>query len=201
MARRSDHSRDEIHQLALAAAEALIDEGGLQALSARKVASRIGYTVGTLYMVFKNLDDLILQVNGRTLDLLHQRLQGRLSERIGGKDELMQLAAAYIEFAQTETPRWGMLFEYIVDDDGELPGWYQEKLGRVFGPVEQALQATLPACASDKVRQASRVLWASVHGICMLKIRQRLNLAGGQTTRQMVEMLVDNFLVGMGCKE
>jgi len=45
--------------------------------------------------------------------------------------------------------------------------------------------------------QVARVLWASVHGICMLKIRQRLDLAGGQTTEQMTHMLIDNFMRGM----
>ncbi|MFC1797586.1 helix-turn-helix domain-containing protein [Pseudomonadota bacterium] len=33
-------------------------EHGYEGLSARKVAAAIGYTVGTLYLVFENLDDL-----------------------------------------------------------------------------------------------------------------------------------------------
>jgi hypothetical protein len=41
-----------------------------------------------------------------------------------------------------------------------------------------------------------RVLWASVHGICTLRIRQRLDLAGGQTTKQMTHTLIENFLRG-----
>ena len=66
MGRRSDHSREEIRQMALQAAESIVTEGGYKALSARKVASEIGYTVGTLYLVFENLDELVLYVNGRT---------------------------------------------------------------------------------------------------------------------------------------
>lgn len=197
MGRRSDHSRDEIHQLALQAAESLVAEGGFQALSARKVASRIGYTVGTLYLVFDNLEDLVWQLNGRTLDALHQRLVDRAARGGSGEAALKQLALTYIEFAQTQTARWGMLFEYAGGSGGDLPGWYQEKLGRVFGLVEQALQATLAGCDPNTVRRASRVLWASVHGICTLKIRQRLDLAGGQTTEEMTQMLIENFLAGM----
>lgn len=71
MARRSDHSRDELREMALTAAEQIVLENGYESLSARKVASAIGYTVGTLYLVFENLDDLVLQVNARTLDRLH----------------------------------------------------------------------------------------------------------------------------------
>ena len=59
MARRSDHSREELREMALAATEEIIDQQGLAGLTARKVAAGIGYTVGTLYLVFRNLDDLI----------------------------------------------------------------------------------------------------------------------------------------------
>jgi AcrR family transcriptional regulator len=197
MGRRSDHSREEIHQLALQAAEALVAEGGYQALSARKVARRIGYTVGTLYLVFDNLEDLVWQLNGRTLDVLHQRLIDRLSQGASGEVALKQLAFAYIEFAQTQTARWGMLFEYAGGSESDLPEWYQEKLGRVFGLVEQALQGPLAGCDPNTLRRASRVLWASVHGICLLRIRQRLDLAGGQTTEEMTQMLIEGFLAGM----
>ena len=74
MARRSDHSREEIKELALNATEEIVAEAGFQALSARKVASAIGYTVGTIYLVFKNLDDLIMQVNARTLETLFKEV-------------------------------------------------------------------------------------------------------------------------------
>lgn len=77
MARRSDHSREEIRAMALAAAQQIVTEQGFAALNARKIASAIGYTVGTLYLVFKNLDDLFLQLNARTLDDLHAALATR----------------------------------------------------------------------------------------------------------------------------
>jgi hypothetical protein len=35
-----------------------------------------------------------------------------------------------------------------------------------------------------------------VHGICTIKIRQRLDLAGGQSTAEMAQMLIENFLKG-----
>ena len=74
MARRSDHSREELREMALSAAEQIVVEQGYEGLSARKVASAIGYTVGTLYLVFENIDDLILNINARTLDRLHAKM-------------------------------------------------------------------------------------------------------------------------------
>ena len=69
MGRRNEHTRDELREIGLRAAEELVAAHGLAGLSARKVAARIGYTVGSLYMVFRNLDDLIAQMNERTLEI------------------------------------------------------------------------------------------------------------------------------------
>ena len=57
--RRSDHTRAEIRSMAVDAAEVLVVREGYGGLTARKVAAQIGYTVGTLYLVFQNLDELV----------------------------------------------------------------------------------------------------------------------------------------------
>ena len=75
MGRRSEHSRDQIAGMALEAASRLVQAHGLSGLSARRIAAEIGYTPGTLYLVFRNLDELILHLNGTTLDALFQRLE------------------------------------------------------------------------------------------------------------------------------
>lgn len=196
MARRSDHSREEIHKMALDAAEAIIVVEGYKGLSARKVATAIGYTVGTLYLVFENLDDLVLQLNGRTLDGLFDWLVTR--RKSGNPQEaLIALADAYVAYAEAETPRWNMMFEYVADKGNALPDWYLIKLSKVFGLVEDTLWPLAGHHRSKlELEQAARVLWAGVHGICMLKIRQRMDLAGGQSAEAMAQMLIENFLKG-----
>jgi len=195
MARRSDHSREEIRELALTAAEALVAEGGHKALSARKVAAEIGYTVGTLYLVFENLDDLLLQVNGRTVDALYDWLSARKGGERADGQALCVLAEAYIDFAEQQASRWNMMFDYVAENDQTLPDWYAQKLSRLFSLIEEAFPDK--NVDPDMVVKAARVLWASVHGICLLKIRQQMDLAGGQSTREMTRMLIDNFLAGM----
>ena len=74
MARRSDHTREELRRMALDAARAIIESDGLRALSTRRLAKAIGYTPGTLYQLFEDLDDLIIEVNVETLDALHAAL-------------------------------------------------------------------------------------------------------------------------------
>lgn len=196
MGRRSDHSREEIRQMALQAAESIVTEGGYKALSARKVASEIGYTVGTLYLVFENLDELVLYVNGRTLDLMNAWLEQRVDVDRKSSETLCQLASSYIEFAEQNLSRWNMLFEYITEKGNQLPAWYEEKIGRVFRLIEKALPVINNPIDQASDEQIARVLWASVHGICTLRIRQRLDLAGGQSTEAMTHLLIKNFIRG-----
>ena len=48
MARRNDHSKEELQSMAIDATRSLISQAGYEGVSARKVANSIGYTVGTL---------------------------------------------------------------------------------------------------------------------------------------------------------
>ncbi|MGZ8359025.1 MAG: helix-turn-helix domain-containing protein [Allosphingosinicella sp.] len=86
MGRRSDHSRKELEALIAAEGHRLLAETGFARFSAREVAKRIGYSIGTLYNVFGNLDRLLLALNGRTLELwaadLRARLEAAGSDRI-----------------------------------------------------------------------------------------------------------------------
>ena len=52
MGRRSDHSRAELRAMILTEGHRQLSEIGYARFSAREVAKRIGYTVGTLYNVF-----------------------------------------------------------------------------------------------------------------------------------------------------
>lgn len=196
MARRSDHSREEIKEMALKAAAEILEQQGAKKLTARSVATAIGYTVGTLYLVFKNLDDMVLHLNARTLDELHDWLVARSDSAGTPQQQLQALADAYIDYAVRHTARWNLLFESIAGDDQDLPDWYLARLSKVFGLIEGALKPLADHQGEEAIVQAARVLWAGVQGICTLKIRHRLDLAGGQSTGEMAAMLIDNFLAG-----
>jgi AcrR family transcriptional regulator len=195
LAGREGRDHDEIRLRVLDAAEAIAAARGHAGLSARGIASAAGYTVGTLYLVFKNLDDLILQVNGRTLDRLHDQLRANRPENPQDPGKaITALACAYLAYAETESPRWNLLFERGAEHGEPLPEWFRLKRQRVFGLVEDVLRPL--ARDESEARCAARVLWAGVQGICTLKIRQRMDLTGGQSAEEMAGMLIRNFLLG-----
>ena len=196
MARRSDHSREELREMALSAAEKIVVEHGYEGLSARKVAAAIGYTVGTLYLVFENIDDLILQVNARTLDRLHAQMTELQANTGNPREYLLLLGEVYIRFADDDPHRWAMVFEHRLAEDRKLPGWYHDKVMRMFAMVEAGLQPLAGARSQQEITQAARALWGGVHGICILALADKLGITGVDSVQQLTTSLISNYLAG-----
>jgi AcrR family transcriptional regulator len=196
MARRSDHSREELREMAITAAEHIVMEKGYEGLSARKLAAAIGYTVGTLYLVFENLDDLILHVNARTLDRLHARMSESQAYCVDANDCLLQLGNVYIHFADEDPHRWAMVFDHRCSEGQVVPAWYQEKIARMFALVEEGLKSLAEQHTHDEITQASRALWGGVHGICILALAGNLGVAGIDSVQVLTKTLITNYLKG-----
>ncbi|MDA0782500.1 MAG: TetR/AcrR family transcriptional regulator [Proteobacteria bacterium] len=110
MARRSDYTREELVEMAIAAGQKIIAEQGFSGFSARKVAKAIGYTIGTIYNIFESHNNFILHINAVTL----RDIAYFLEEKAIGKNEsaIKQLAEAYTQFAKNNYNRWSALFEH-----------------------------------------------------------------------------------------
>ena len=196
MARRSDHSHDEIRDMILNAAETIVMEHGLKGLSTRKVTSDIGYTVGTLYLVFENLDDLVTHINARTLNRLYLLLTDDEMKDLSQRERLFRLGQIYVNFAYADPHRWALIYEQRYSKDDEIPGWYKKSIQKVFTIVEKTLKPLAPTRTDSEITQAASSLWAGIYGICMLGITQKLNCSDKEYVLGLVKYLTSNFLKG-----
>ncbi len=199
MARRSDHTRDELRILALEAAREVAASEGWRGLTARKVATRIGYSVGTLYNVFQDLDDMIIAVNGETLDALFAHLQ---AAQAGAKtetpeDALRVLGEAYVAFIDRHPNLWDILFEHRLPPGRTLPPWYDEKLARLLGLLEQAIAPLFGDADTIERGRAARVLWCAMHGICSLARSGKLGVVSSDSVDAMAKQLILTYSAGL----
>lgn len=181
--------------MVLSAAEAIIIEDGLEALTVRKIALEIGYTVGSIYMVFANMQDLMMHIKGRTLDQLAAQLQ-EVAGGDGMEQRIQALAEAYLGFAARNFNRWRMIFEPALQDDAALPDWYRQKIELIFAPIEALFRQSMPENGAEQARLASRALWCGVHGVCILSLNGNLGRTGVENAEAAVQLLVDNFIRG-----
>ena len=199
MARRSDHTRDEVRTLALKAAREVAAAEGWRGLTARKVATRIGYSVGTLYNVFRDLDDMIIAVNGETLDALFLDLQtARTAKTTEAPEEALRaLAEAYVAFIDRHPNLWDILFEHRLPPGRKLPSWYDEKLARLLGLLEQAIAPLFGDADRAERGRAARVLWCAMHGICSLARSGKLGIVSGDSVEAMASQLILTYTAGL----
>ncbi|WP_347257539.1 WHG domain-containing protein [Methylocaldum sp.] len=196
MARRSDHSRDEIREMALKAAEAIVEREGAAGLSTRKIANEIGYTAGSLYLIFENLDDLIFRVNARTLAELALELDQATAEKNDTEAVLVELGCIYLRFAASHRGRWDLIFGRGSPTATASPGWYRNHVLALFDRVEKCLARLGPARNPTEVALAARALWGGVHGVCTLALTDKLDIAGLPDAEKLTTSLIRNFLSG-----
>ena len=194
MGRRNEHSREELKELALRAAGEIVDESGAAALSMREVARRIGYTVGALYIVFQNLDDLIVNLNEQTVIELRgalERIRGRASQPA---QNLRLLVAAYFGFALLHTARWRLVFEHRLPEGQAAPSTYAGHTAAIFALVTRNLQDAGVVRKGESVDEVATALWSGAHGICTLAVGGKLQVATQASVQRLLDVLLDQFL-------
>lgn len=196
MARRSDHSREELKELALKSTEELLNEKSAGELSTRQIAAKMGYTVGTLYQIFENLPDLLLHVNARTLAILYQDCQKLKLSTQDAERNILAYANLYLQFAHTHPGLWELIFDSNVLTDKELPDWYLSQANALFSLIEVQLKDINPHKSQLEITKTSRVLWSSVHGICTLSINNNLFSNSACSSEELIQSLIKYFIKG-----
>jgi len=189
MARRKDHTREELTELAVEAGRTLVAADGPQALTARKVAARMGYTPGTLYNLFANIDELAAAINIQSMETFARTLEQVLQRETGTSARLRGIAEAYLDFHRDAPHLWSLLFATPLDYHSEA---YHKAIHRVF---DQVVDATRPLTAGpDAARRKAKVLWATLHGICLLQQSGKLNVSETDSAQELVDEFLNQFL-------
>ncbi len=196
MARRADHTRDELTKLVLAAAREIVVEEGFRGLTTRKLAARIGYSAGSIYNVFHNIDALIIEIDASLLDELFEAVT---SEPLPGGVEpaLKALARRYVVFVQNNQNLWNLLFEHRLPPGEVLPDWYYPKLERLLAIVEERLRPLFDDSDAAAVGRSVRLLWAGVHGIASLAGTGKLKIISSDGAMELIDDLIDNYVAGV----
>jgi AcrR family transcriptional regulator len=196
MGRRSVHTAEQLREVILDASASILQEQGLQGLSAREIARRIEYSPGTLYNVFENLDDIVLTIEGRMLDGLAAAL-GALPEETDPRRDVRNLAHAYLAYSHAHPKLWNLLFEHHLPAGRDVPAWYKAKLESLLARVENAVRPLLPNADEATVKRSARVLWAGVHGITSLSTADKLSNVTSDSASPLIDDLVGLYLAGL----
>lgn len=176
MGRRSDHTRQELEHLFLVEGHKHMAEVGFARFSAREVAKRIGYSIGTLYNVFGTLDQLLIAINTRTFQLWAEEVRAALER--SGPDRIRCLVEAYFGFARANRHSWTAIYDHHLPPDVVLSDEQNQRRGGLTQIIVDEVVAVLPSRAQADAPRLARSLIAVVHGHCVYDLNGSFALMG-----------------------
>ncbi|RUO99762.1 TetR/AcrR family transcriptional regulator [Hyphomicrobium sp.] len=199
MGRRSVHSPEELRQLILDASQTIVERNGITGLSAREIARMIGYSPGTLYNIFENLDDVLLtlqvQLMGRTVEHLKHVPQGS-----DGEKNIEDLAQAYVDFALVNRRMWNLFLAHSLPPGKTVPAPFFDYTTTLAQIVKDSLAQVAPKLPTEDIDTTARAFLAGLNGICALAATEKGVYITPATAQTYAKELTSTFLKGLRCR-
>lgn len=186
---RKDRERRQMREAVLDAAMKLFVEEGYENVSIRRIAERIEYSPATIYLYFKDKDDILFA--------LHKLAFGKLNEAQAGtqsvKDPLKRLrkhGETYVRFGLENPELYDLMFimraparKIMQEAEWEIGMRGYELLKK---NVRDCMEAGLIR-STRSVDSIAFALWSFVHGIVSLNIRDRCAMIPPARRRALVK--------------
>ncbi len=178
------------------AAEAVIAAEGLAALRARTLAEAAGCAVGAIYQVYPDLEALILEVNGRTLDAIGAALLAT-QPREKPANQLLDLADTYLNYAAANRRRWAAVFQHRGSEGRPLTPAFAARQAALFQHVERPLGQLRPGLSAEACALLARTVFAAVHGMVALGLDGTVQPMELEALRGQVRLVVEALAAGL----
>lgn len=171
----------------------IIRDSGIEKLQARVIALRLGVSVGTIYNLFGNMEEYVMQLNSRTYDAMFAWCSARLEEATDRdvRGQMLVLCRAYMDYVSTHQAEWDAIMISNKTIITSQPDWYRQKERDLFALVVRTIRK-LPGLSDDTqdVRIA-HALWASIHGIVTVAMGRRKPISEAPEVWQEIELVID----------
>ena len=184
--RSADH--DGRRQLIGEAGLRLLHEQGLEAVTMRRVAARLGVGAMTLYTYVDGQRELQREMVRQGFDLLSQRCRESSTLHLEHAQSWRGGAKAYLDFAVGHPNLYRLMFDVPMNDDLDLlHGGFKPLRDRVR---QRLAQRGLQGAELDRETRASAGrYWIALHGLATLAISGRLSVLEGD-----LDDLLDDLL-------
>lgn len=175
----TQESDNALQRKILDTARRLLISDGYAHLSMRKIAKEIGYSATTIYLHFKNKDQLVHSLIDEGISRLHGRLLSRFNQHGESvRTRLRNLCSEYVLFGLNNPEYYEIMYmlhperltRYPADKYRKarknlelLASVYQEGVeGNVFQKLDPMLAASL--------------IWSNMHGVVSLMLSKRFDV-------------------------
>jgi AcrR family transcriptional regulator len=188
IAERKEREREALRTRIVEAARDIVSEEGLDALSMRAIAERIEYSPATIYLHFRDKDELLREVvlEGfqRMNDYGLEEFE-KLGPEANPAEQHRAMGRAYARFALENTAYFRVMFELPTVAQAPCPadcGEAEEGMGRragqswesMVGNIQRAIDAGL--LQMPNAERAAVISWGLIHGLTSLYLSGHLRM-------------------------
>lgn len=195
------HARDkqDLRGMILDAARELFATESYKDVSMRRIAEKIDHSPGSIYLYFKDKDEILQSLSEEGFKLLADRIAKIKST--DALERLREAAAAYLDFALSQPHYYRLMFE---SKDAASPAAKDSERGTQSRRAYQLLADSVHAGVVNRDLSAqlgdifsTHILWAELHGIASLALSGRLGRIAKSERRAFFESAVDSVLCGL----
>jgi AcrR family transcriptional regulator len=192
---RKVRAKEELRQTIIDAAMKIFVEEGYEKTSIRSIADAIEYSPGTIYLYFKDKDELLFAVHELAFLGFFENMAPLLLIS-DPRERLRQMGQIYIRFAYENPALYGLMF---ID---KAPMNCLEVTDGAWVNGNQALnllRATIALCDEAKqfgeyqIEIFTMTVWSTVHGLASLGIRERFCVLKDKPEYNLATMLDDSL--------
>jgi AcrR family transcriptional regulator len=202
---RREREKEALRTRIVEAARDIVSAEGLDALSMRAIAERIEYSPGTIYLYFRDKDQLLREVVREGFRLMALWVQREMEIGAPGANPALQhrcMGRAYAKFAIENTAYFRVMFELPgvpqmdCPSDSGVPapefadeGVWEATVATVQGAIDAGLVTIQDA------EDGAMISWGLVHGLTSLYLSGHLGPVG---THEEFLALVERAMESLG---
>jgi AcrR family transcriptional regulator len=198
MPSKNYHHGDLKNALIKAGVEILSKEG-IEGLSLRKVAQRAGVSHSAPYSHFPDKQSLIAAISTEGFNQLYAELDSAVLACAGDpRQQLMEGAWAYVQFAMNNTDTFRIMFSGVLEKEKEYPSFVEisrKTFDRVVDIVRSCQDAGVLRATPPEIMAVS--VWGQLHGIVSLVLEGQVShmVLDRYSIRELVSFAIDQMSI------
>ena len=172
----------------------LLDRRGLEAVTMRSVARKLGVGAMTLYTYVDGQDQLRVEMARQGFALMNDCCEAASTLDAPGtiQQKWRGGSRAYVQFAIDNPKLYDLMFRVPPAQAGAAASVIRGEFGRFFEKVREHQDGThlTPAEADLKAHHHAERFWIALHGLASLAIADRLSVVGVDIDRLLDDLLL-----------
>ena len=197
IAERKERDKVEMRRQIIAAAMDMFRNEGYDKTSIRNIAEKIEYSPATIYLYYKDKDELLYEVQRQAFDKMYEVLLKEATSK-DPLERLEQICRTYVHFGINNPDFYDLMF-IIKAPMNVVEG---KELWTNGSPCFNYLAACLQECIDKKLLKynnlgiATLSVWSMGHGLISLYVRCRFKVMqiNEQQSAEAIDTSIDEFL-------